>query len=82
MVQIALATAAVLACFAASAQACSGWYQCKNIDGSHCCVIPAQSGGPSDCPTNCNGGSAWPPECIEPITGKGRKACPGYKGGF
>jgi hypothetical protein len=37
MVRFSAAIAIVLA-FAFSAEACTGWYQCKYNDGSHCCV--------------------------------------------
>jgi hypothetical protein len=37
MVRLFTAIAAVLA-FALSAEACSGYLQCKYADGSHCCV--------------------------------------------
>ena len=37
MVRLLSIAAGFIALFTA-AEACSGWYQCKNSDGSHCCV--------------------------------------------
>ncbi|EOA88187.1 uncharacterized protein SETTUDRAFT_27641 [Exserohilum turcica Et28A] len=73
MVRLLSIATGFLALFTA-AEACSGWYQCKNSDGSHCCVVDSSS-GPDSCPQYCSGGADWPPECIGQITGNSRHPC-------
>ncbi|KAJ6018467.1 hypothetical protein N7499_003735 [Penicillium canescens] len=52
---------------AIATEACAGWYQCKNSDGSHCCVVDSAL-GPGACPSKCNGGH----DCIGQLTGDSR----------
>ncbi|KAG6006049.1 hypothetical protein E4U21_007409 [Claviceps maximensis] len=75
MVRITSILAGVLALISAS-EACSGWYQCKYSDGSHCCVVDS-SAGPGSCPSHCNGRGWWGPECISQTTGNSRHPCNG-----
>ncbi|KAF2223407.1 hypothetical protein BDZ85DRAFT_261523 [Elsinoe ampelina] len=49
---------------ASTAYACDGLYQCKYASGEHCCLLPGTGYGPKNCPTKCDGGSAFPPECV------------------
>ncbi|CAA9963483.1 hypothetical protein PTMSG1_06851 [Pyrenophora teres f. maculata] len=73
MVRIVSIGAGFLALLA-SAEACQGWYQCKQANGDHCCVIDSNK-GPGGCPGHCTGGTAWPAECIAQVTGNSRHAC-------
>lgn len=56
-------------------KACGGYYQCKNSNGSHCCVMPAKHYTPLSCPSDCTGGTAWPAECIGTLDGSKRHQC-------
>ncbi|KAG6300546.1 hypothetical protein E4U09_006722 [Claviceps aff. purpurea] len=74
MVRIASLLVSVLASVAA-ADACAGWFQCKNADGSHCCVVDSSSGRGA-CPSHCTG-TIDMVECISQTTGNSRHPCNG-----
>ncbi|TDZ26261.1 hypothetical protein Cob_v001399 [Colletotrichum orbiculare MAFF 240422] len=73
MVRILSATVTLLA-WLASAEACSTYLQCKYSTGAHCCVLDGTRGA-SACPARCDGGAAWPAECISAPVGKHRTKC-------
>ncbi|KAF2844276.1 hypothetical protein T440DRAFT_436681 [Plenodomus tracheiphilus IPT5] len=69
---IALASLLILA---SSAYACDGLFQCKFQGGGHCCLLPGTGYGPKNCPDACNGGTAWPPECVSGARSGSRRNC-------
>ncbi|KAG5941356.1 hypothetical protein E4U53_007418 [Claviceps sorghi] len=69
MVRIVSLVAGVLA-LACASEACGGWYQCKNADKSHCCVVDSGI-GIHRCPKYCTGGPGLV-ECIGQGVGNAR----------
>ncbi|KAG5992539.1 hypothetical protein E4U52_002741 [Claviceps spartinae] len=74
MVRIASIFVNLLASVAV-AEACSGWFQCKMADGSHCCVVDSSSGRGA-CPSYCTG-TIDMVECVSQTIGNSRHPCNG-----